>query len=87
MIKFKTFFLALSADERERFARDAGTTVGYCNKLIYGGARVELGLADLLVAASHGDLVHADVPMTDRATEQIRRREAFGHAIAAEASV
>ena len=74
MSTFKEFYLALDIDSRERFARTAGTTVGYCSKLIYGGARVELGLADVMVAAAHGQLTHDGIPMTRRAKEQMRKR-------------
>lgn len=82
MVSFKDFYLGLSADERAAFASRAGTTTGYCNKLIYGGAKVELGLADVMVAASGGRLVHDGIPMTDRAMNQMHARSALGLEVA-----
>jgi hypothetical protein len=71
---FKNFYQGLPIEGRAKFATRAGTTVGYCNKLVYGGAKVELGLADVMVAASGGKLAHGDIPMTERAIKQLMAR-------------
>lgn len=67
---FKTYWQGLEAPEREAFAKNIGTTVGYCHQIAFGGKRVELGLADAMVAHSAGRLSLADLPLTDRAKFQ-----------------
>lgn len=71
---FKTFFTGLSVVERTEFAKKVGTTTGYCHQIIYGDKRIELGLADVFVAASSGKLNHSDLPLTPRAKFQMNTR-------------
>lgn len=74
MEKFKTHYLGLSVNERESLALQAGTTRGTLNQIIYGGKRIELGLADCLVALCAGICLD-DLPLTDRAAQQRSVRE------------
>lgn len=70
-MSFKTYYLSLTVVERVRFAAQVGTTVGLCHQLIYTDTkRVELGLADAMVAVSGGRLTLDDIPLTDRAQYQ-----------------
>lgn len=75
---FKTFYSSLSTQERADFAEKVGTTTGYCNQLVYGDKRLELGLADAMVAVSGGRLSLAELNLTDRAAfqERVRKEEA-----------
>ena len=77
---FKTYYQSLPTQEREAFAEKVGTTTGYCNQLMYGDKRIELGLADAMVAVSGGALTLAELSLTDRAVfqEQVRRTESTG---------
>jgi hypothetical protein len=70
---FKTYWQGLEAAARETFAKDVGTSVGYCHQIAYGGKRIELGLADAIVA--HTGLTLDDLPLTDRAIFQQRARK------------
>ena len=72
---FKTFFFGLPIAERESFAQQAGTTRGYLNQVAYSNKRVELGMADVLVAVSGGQLRLDDLPLTDNAQRQRAIRE------------
>lgn len=74
MEKFKTHYLGLKTSERDELAQQAGTTRGTLNQIIYGGKRIELGLADCLVALCPG-LGLDDLPLTDRAAQQRTVRE------------
>jgi hypothetical protein len=74
MDKFKTHYLGLPVNERESLALQAGTTRGTLNQIIYGGKRIELGLADCLVALCPG-LALEDLPLTERAVHQRTVRE------------
>lgn len=67
---FKTFWHGKSAQDRERFATKAGTTVGYCHQIAMGNKRMELGMADAFVAVANGDLALDELPLTDRAKKQ-----------------
>ena len=79
-MSFKTFYLSLVVNERADFAERSGTTVGLCHQLAYTDAkRVELGLADAMVAVSKGRLTLDDIPLTSRAQFQrsVRRLAPF----------
>ena len=79
MNSFKLFFSGLDRAGRAEFAVLCGTTPGLLNKLIYGGGRVELGLADVMVAVGCGRFVLADLPLTERAKAQhAARTKAYG---------
>ncbi|SFB65072.1 hypothetical protein SAMN05444579_12165 [Delftia tsuruhatensis] len=70
MNSFKLFFRGLDRYGRAEFAARCGTTPGLLSKLIYGGARVELGLADAMVAMGAGRFSLDALPLTDRARFQ-----------------
>lgn len=72
---FKTFYLGLSVAKRESFAAKANTSRGYCNQVAYAGKEVELGMADVFVALSNGDMTLDDMPLTKRALTQRLIRE------------
>jgi len=63
---FKTFYQRLTIDKRQEFAAKVGTTVGYCHQIAHG-KRIELGLADTIVANSDGALTLASLNLTERA--------------------
>lgn len=67
---FKTYWQGLSAEQRERFASDAGTKASYCHQIAFGDKRLELGMADALVAVSGGGLTLDDLPLSARAQRQ-----------------
>jgi hypothetical protein len=67
---FKTFWQAKNADDREKFATDAGTTPGYCHQIAFGNKHIELGMADAFVAVAAGVLSLDDLPLTERAQRQ-----------------
>jgi hypothetical protein len=74
---FKTFYRQLTPDQREAFAQKVQTTVGYCHQIAYG-KRIELGLADAIVAVAPtfgGVVTLGELELTDRAKAQdeIRR--------------
>lgn len=69
MERFKDYYLGLPVNERESLAQQAGTTRGTLNQIVYGGKRIELGLADCLVALCPG-LALGDLPLTERARQQ-----------------
>lgn len=68
-MSFKTYWLSLSVAERETLAQQAGTTRGTLHQVAYAGKRIELGLADCLVALCPS-LTLTDMPLTDRARQQ-----------------
>lgn len=72
---FKTYYQRLTAEAREEFAKKVGTSVGYCHQLAYGTKRVELGLADAIVATAGGEVGLDELPLTDRAKHQRIARE------------
>lgn len=74
-MSFKERWLSLSATERESLAQQAGTTRGTLHQVAYAGKRIELGLADCLVALCPG-LGLGDLPLTERARQQDRVRRA-----------
>lgn len=79
MNSFKLFFSELDRAGRAEFAALCGTTPGLLNKLIYGGGRVELGLADVMVAVGCGRFALSDLPLTERAKAQdIARSKSYG---------
>lgn len=78
MSTFKTFFMAMTPDERERYAASAGTTVGTLQQVVYANKRIELGFADALIAVAGDKLKLDDMPLTDRAMQQRAIREGAG---------
>lgn len=74
-MSFRTYFLGLDAAGRTAYADRAGSTVGYLLQVAYENRRVELGFADVLVAASANELTLDSLPLTDRAIEQHKRRQ------------
>lgn len=80
---FKTYWQGMKAPERDAFAKNIGTSVGYCHQIAYGEKRVELGLADAIVAHSDGHLTLMDLPLTERATFQHTSRRGTKTAAAA----
>lgn len=73
-MSFRDYFLGLDAEQRATYAQRAGSSVGYLLQIAYGNKQVELGLADVLVATSNDALTLADLPLTERAADQHRRR-------------
>lgn len=73
---FKTYYLGLPQLERASFAETVGTTLGYCRQLAYGEKRIELGMADVMVAVSGGVLTLDGLNLTQRAVYQDRVRRA-----------
>lgn len=72
---FRSYFTGLDADARADYAKSVGSTVGYLLQVAYENKRVELGLADVMVAVANGAITLADLPLTDRAIDQDRRRK------------
>jgi hypothetical protein len=75
---FKTFYRHLPPEKREAFAQEVHTTVGYCHQIACGTKRIELGLADAIVAVAPrygGELTLGDLELTDRARlqDEVRR--------------
>lgn len=73
MADFKTFYRGLRPEQREAFAERIHTTTGYCHQIAAGTKRLELGLADAIVAVVPefgGYLGLAELPLTDRARAQ-----------------
>lgn len=67
---FKSYWQKLKTQERDDFAKAVGTSTGYCHQIAYGDKRLELGLADAMVAHGGGDLTLEDLPLTERAQFQ-----------------
>lgn len=74
MNSFKLFFSKLDRAGRAEYAALCGTTPGLLNKLRYGGGRVELGLADVMVAVGCERFMLSDLPLTERAKAQHEAR-------------
>ena len=70
---FKSFYLGMDAEDRERFAASTGTSSGMLTQVAYGHKQIELGFADVLVAKGCGYGL-ADLPLTSRAKDQNRLR-------------
>lgn len=73
---FRTFYRALTPEQRSDFAARVHTTTGYCHQITCG-KRIELGLADAIVAVApaFGAAVSLEeLPLTDRARAQHRVR-------------
>lgn len=68
-MSFKNRWLSLSVAERESVAQQAMTTRGTLHQVAYTGKKIELGLADCLVALFPG-LTLDGLPLTDRARQQ-----------------
>lgn len=69
---FRTFYRGLLPEQREAFAQKVHTTVGYCHQITCG-KRIELGLADAIVAVAPqfgGVITLAELNLTDRARGQ-----------------
>lgn len=75
-MSFRTFFLELDEAARKRFAERAGSSAGYLALVAYGHKRVELGMADVLVALGEGKFSLGDLPLTERAKAQHAIRNA-----------
>jgi hypothetical protein len=70
---FRTFYRRLTPEQREAFAQKVHTTAGYCHQIACGTKRLELGLADAIVAVapSFGETVAlVELELTDRAKAQ-----------------
>lgn len=75
---FKTFYRQLTPDQREAFAQKVHTTVGYCHQIACGTKRIELGLADAIVAVAPGfggvvTLEELELTERARAQDMVRR--------------
>jgi hypothetical protein len=84
MDAFKSFYSTLTPDQREAFAKRIGTTPGYCHQLAYG-KRLELGLADVIVAVApefKGQIKLEDLNLTDRARTQDAVRKSVSDPVA-----
>lgn len=78
-MQFRTFYRQLSPEQREAFAQKVHTTVGYCHQIACGTKRIELGLADAIVAVapSFGATVSlGELELTERAKAQDETRKA-----------
>lgn len=73
-MQFRKHYLDLTVAQRNELAASALTTRGTLNQIVYGDKRIELGLADCLVALCPGVTLD-DLPLTQRATAQRRTRE------------
>lgn len=71
---FRTYWQTLKGAERDDFANRIGSSPAYCHQLAYGDKRLELGLADAIVAQSKGALTLDDLPLTERAAFQVKAR-------------
>ena len=71
---FKNYYLKLSTTERDLFVEKASTSRGYCNQIAYANKQIELGMADVFVALSGGNLTLDELPLTDRAKQQLKVR-------------
>lgn len=74
-MQFKTYWQNLTPEQRTGFATRVGTTEGYCRQLAYGDKKIELGLADAIVAAAQPDIGLNDLPLTQRAQFQAEARK------------
>ena len=72
---FKTYWQRMTVPQRDAFAKNVGTSPGYCHQLAYGDKLIELGLADALVAQAGDDLTLDDLPLTERAKFQRAARD------------
>jgi hypothetical protein len=77
---FRTFYRQLTPDQREAFAAKVHTTVGYCHQIACG-KRIELGLADAIVAVSAGAVTLGEINLTDRAKAQDGVRKGLPDAV------
>lgn len=70
---FRTFYRQLSPEQRDAFAQKVHTTVGYCHQIACGTKRIELGLADAIVAvapAFGASITLDEIELTERARLQ-----------------
>lgn len=81
---FRTFYRQLAPEQREAFAQKVHTTTGYCHQIACG-KRIELGLADAIVAVAPtfgGAVTLAEMNLTDRARAQDEVRSGAPGAVA-----
>jgi hypothetical protein len=71
---FKNYYLGLTPLARDQFAEKASTSRGYCNQIAYASKQIELGMADVFVVLSGGILTLEELPLTDRAKQQLKVR-------------
>lgn len=76
-MKFKNFYYSIPKKERNDFAKLVGSSEGYLNLAVCGKKKIGLGLADCIVAASRGSLLHSDLPLADRALQQFAIRSSL----------
>jgi hypothetical protein len=72
---FKTYWQRMTVPQRDAFAKNVGTSPGYCHQIAYGDKSLELGLADAIVAQAGADLTLDDLPLTERARFQRAARD------------
>lgn len=71
-MEFRDFYRQLLPPQREAFAQAIHTTPGYCHQIACG-KRIELGLADAIVAVAPrfgATVTLAEINLTDRARAQ-----------------
>jgi hypothetical protein len=67
---FKTFFFAMPIADRDAFAERANTSRGLLTQVAYRNKQIELGLADVIVALTHGEVPLVGLPLTENALRQ-----------------
>lgn len=67
---FKSFFFGLSTAERDVFATKANSSRGLLTQVAYENKRVELGLADVIVALAGGKVPLDGIALTANARRQ-----------------
>lgn len=72
---FRDFWFALPVSERVAFAARGHSSRGFLNQVAYGHKRIELGLADVIVALAGGLVALDDLPLTENAMRQRHIRE------------
>lgn len=68
---FPTYYLALPAAAKRDLALVLQTSVGYLDHVAHGRKRLSLGMALALAAALGGKIRTEDLPLADRAREQL----------------
>lgn len=77
-MSFRKFFLAMKVPERCAYAEACGTQYSLLKSLAYDMKQVDLGLADVLVAVSRGQISLDDVPLSEKAKRHRALREMHG---------
>lgn len=67
---FHSYFFGLDTGSRAEFAGRCGSSVGYMLQVAYRRKRIELGLADCIVAVSGGVIPILSLPLTEKAIQQ-----------------